>query len=352
MKIAIFHNNLSLRRGAERLLLDVLEYFPKEWEITIFTRKYDKITAFPEFENLNIIEFKGFIDLLKLEKFDVLFSWLPFPNYFFGTFTKIFNKKNKDSFHIWYSGGAFLPNREKPKLSKLPFKWMSDWAIKNIDKVFTLSNYIQQELLECNKKDSKVIYCGINPKDFKINFIGKNKIPLILFPTFMHKAKGVYDVFEASKNLLQKGIKFRLIITGGGPEKEALEKLIQKNNLEKNIILKSNVRDEDLKKLYNQCDFTLYPVFKGEFGLVLLESLLYNKPSIYRNEGAPKEIMSNFQGRIAFNDIEDLKQKMKLLIENPSKRIALGRGGRNYVLKNFDVKLTAENLIREILNLK
>jgi glycosyltransferase involved in cell wall biosynthesis len=352
MKIAIFHNNLSLRRGAERLLLDILEYFPKEWDITILTRKYDKVTAFPEFQNLNIQVFRGFRDLLNLEKFDILFSWLPFPNYFFGAFTKRFNKRNKKSTHIWYSGGAFLPNREKPKFAKIPLKWMSDWAIKNTKKVFTLSNYIRQELLDYNKKDSKVIYCGINSNDFKIDFIGKNKIPLILFPTFIHKAKGIYDVFEASKNLLQKGVKFKLVITGGGPEKELLEKLIKEKNLEKDIIVKANICDKDLKKLYNQCDFTLYPVLKGEFGLVLLESLLYNKPIIYRNEGAPKEIMKNFPGKISFDNVLDLEQKMRLLIENPRRRVALGRGGRNYVLKNFDVKMTADKLKQELLKLK
>ncbi len=332
--------------------MDVLENFPKDWKITIYTRKYEKKTAFPEFKNLNIVVFKGFLDLLKLEKFDILFSWLPFPNYFFGAFVKKFNKNNKNSPHIWYSGGAFLPNRENPPISKLPFKLISDWSIKKVDKVFTISNYIKQELLDYNNKDSKVIYCGINPNDFKIDFIGKNKIPLILFPTYIHKAKGVYDVFEASKNLADKGIKFKMIITGGGPEKENLNKLIKKNHLENQIIIKSSIPDEELKKLYNQCDFTIYPVFKGEFGLVLLESLLYNKPVIYRNEGAPKEIMNNFSGKISFKDVPELEEKMKLLIENPARRIALGRGGRNYVLKNFDVKLTADKLKKEILKLK
>ena len=135
MKIAIFCNTLSFRRGAERLLLNILDNAPKDFEVTIFTRDYNKKTAFEGFEKFKIVKFTGLSDLLKIKKFDLLFSWLAFPNYLFGAIVKRFNKNNKNTKLVWYSGGAYLPNRLEPKLKDWPKKIISDWAIKHVDKI-------------------------------------------------------------------------------------------------------------------------------------------------------------------------------------------------------------------------
>lgn len=350
MKLAIFCNTISIRRGAERLLLDVLNNFPKNLDITIFTRDYGRKTAFKRFENYNVIKFSNFFDLLKIKKFDVLLSWIPFPNYLFASIVKTFNKNNKNAKHIWYSGGAYLPNRKKPKIKDFTKKILSDWAIKKTDEILVLTNYLKKEIKIYNNRKSKAIYCGLETKDFQIKKFKKNKIPLILFPTFISKIKGVYDVYNASKELLKENYKFKLIITGGGPDKEKLQELAKLDKVDKNILIKDNIEEEEFKKLYNQCDFVLYPPFSEPFGLVPLEAMLYNKVVIYRDEGGPHELLKNTKN-LPFKTKEELSQQIKKLLDNPDLAKELGKGAREFAIKNFDIKITVDKLLKEIKKL-
>lgn len=350
MKIALFCNTISFRRGGERLLLDVLNNLPKDLDITIFTRDYGKSKAFPGFEKFKIRKFSGILDLLKIEKFDVLFSWLSFPNYSFAGIVKRFNKNNKSSKLIWYSGGAYLPNREEPKLRDFPKKLFSDWGVKQVDKIIVLSDYLGEEIKKYNNRDSLTIHCGLEINDFKKEKTTENKIPIILFPTFISRVKGVYEVYEVAKELLNKGKKFKLIITGGGPDKEELEELSKKDNVSESIIIKDNLEDKEFKELYNNCDFVLYPPFKEPFGLVPLEAMLYEKGVIYRDEGGPHEILKNTKN-LPFKTQDELKNQIEKLLTDKKLRNEIAKGAKEFVIKNFDIKITANKLTKEIRKL-
>jgi len=107
-------------------------------------------------------------------------------------------------------------------------------------------------------------------------------------------SNGEYVVFSLGRLVYYKGfeylieaikymsIKVRVLIGGEGPLKDYLEKVALRCGVQDKVIFLGKVSDEDLPRLYSECDiFCLPSIERSEaFGLVMAEAMSFGKPVI------------------------------------------------------------------------
>jgi glycosyltransferase involved in cell wall biosynthesis len=136
---------------------------------------------------------------------------------------------------------------------------------------------------------------------------------------------GLDNLLKSIKILKQKMAKVHVTIGGEGPEKDNLQKLIEKFGLMDEVTMTGFIPAEQLPKFYAAADFFILPTSDLEgFGLVTLESMACGTPVIGTPVGGTKEILSNFDYNLLCRDkspeaIADAIQKIITLYFNDRK---------------------------------
>ena len=96
------------------------------------------------------------------------------------------------------------------------------------------------------------------------------------------------QAFSRIKEQTNKQIE--LIIVGNKSNPELADQVQKYIDTVPGIRWEKFVNDTQLRKMYAECDFTVYPSMEEGFGLPILESLWYARPCICRNYGAMAEV--------------------------------------------------------------
>ena len=111
---------------------------------------------------------------------------------------------------------------------------------------------------------------------------------LVVLPSRLVHHKGVRVLIEAL-NLI-KDVPWRLVVPGDGPDKPALEALIQKLGLSGRVSLPGELHPQVVAGWYARAQLVAFPVLREEpYGLVGVEALAYGKPIVAFAGGAVDE---------------------------------------------------------------
>ena len=205
-------------------------------------------------------------------------------------------------------------------------KYFQENFLDNISKsdvIITVSHFVKQEILnrlEFKEKEIRVIYNGVNHNIFKI--YNNTQLPFDLPNKFIlsvgsiEPRKNLLGLLKAY-NLLNKETKdiYKLVLVGfkGWQNQEFME-LLEKNKT--NIIYLGFISDEQLAKVYNRATCFVFPSFYEGFGLPLLESMACGTPVITSNLSALPEVGSDAAIYSNPYNIEDIKDKIELLLND------------------------------------
>lgn len=212
-----------------------------------------------------------------------------------------------------------ISNSEATKRSIL--KYLGKYI--NEDKVHTIYHGI--ELDKFNKEDNSKL-SEIQEKGHGIILGNAGRLT---------PQKGQENLIKIAVKLKEEKIDFTIFIAGTGEQKEELTKLINKNNLHKDVILLGFV--EDVDSFMNSIDiFLLTSIWEG-FGFVLVEAMIKSKPTVAFNiTSNPEVVTANETGFLVDAlDINMFAQKTKELIQNEELRFKMGEAGRTSVLNRF-----------------
>lgn len=236
-------------------------------------------------------------------------------------------------------------------------KKLYQFQFKNAKSIL-LSPLLYQDI-ECFVKESEVYYCpnGI-PKASLIQkeLTNENapKITTILFLSNLIESKGVFVLLEACVLLKKKQIPFRCVFIGGEGDitGSQFEEKVQQFNLQNEVEYQGRKYDIEKETAFVEADIFAFPTYyKSEcFPLVILEAMQYKLPVISNFEGAiPEVIINGINGfLVPQKNIEDLADKLEILIANPEFRTQMGLAGK----KRYEEKYTLaifENRMCEIL---
>ena len=191
------------------------------------------------------------------------------------------------------------------------------------------------------------------PKDDAYRIIKRlpEKTPIIGFAGSMVEYEGLDYLIDATRILADRGLKFHVALAGSGVVSASLQARIAELNLGKYVTYLGRVPNVEMPRLMSQFDIMPCPrrslsVTELVSPLKPLESFSAAKAVLLSDVQPHRDLAGANQERALLfkaGDVEDLADKLQLLIEDPDLRRRLGQTGRLWVLdeRNWD-NITAQ----------
>lgn len=141
-----------------------------------------------------------------------------------------------------------------------------------------------------------------------------------------------------------------LTIVGDGVLRDKLEKLVERNGIEKRVKFLGNINDELLRAELERCDILVLPsTFRSEaFGLVQIEAMSYGKPVINTNldSGVPYVSIDKETGlTVPPNDVETLAEAIQWMVDHEEERLLMGKRAKQRVKDNYRLDTMLDKLL-------
>ena len=141
---------------------------------------------------------------------------------------------------------------------------------------------------------------------------------VLCFVNRLLKIKNVYLMIDSFKILKDKNFKFKALIAGDGEEKEALEKLTHKYNLDDCVLFLGNIKERSkVASIYNISSLDLFPSVKDTAGLSIGESASQKTPTLAMENCASSELIeNNVNGFLSPNNAESYANRIIEIFKN------------------------------------
>ena len=204
-----------------------------------------------------------------------------------------------------------------------------------------------------SKKKIMVIPNGIDHVNFSPKkHINRNPEQLITTASADVPLKGLDFTLKAIHSIKKDFPKIRLVIIGAPRPGGHTERLIQKLNLEENILYKTNLTKEEIAIEYAYSNIAIVSSLYEGFGFPVGEAMACSIPLIATNVASIPEITSNFAELIPEGDSSSIEHAIRKIFLNPSKYQIRADAGRMHIIENFDWQKIAqqyENLIYQTI---
>lgn len=299
MKIALIHDWLNNLGGAERVLIELHNIFPKAPVYALFYNKKFVREFLPEAKirtsSLQKIPFisklykylfflmPSAIETFDLSDFDIAISSSVI-------FSKGLVLKPKTK-HICYcySPTRFLWDRHaeyerRGWLATLSRHLLRIWdrqASDRVDEFVAISKHVQLRIKKYYNKESKIIYPPTStvittPRVVMTKSVNNLGYYLIVSRLYPHKN------IDIAINAFNK-LGYELVIIGDGPTKKDLKKIAGKN-----IKILGYKKDSEVREYYQNCKAFIMPQ-EEDFGLTPLEAMSFGKPVLALRKGGVLE---------------------------------------------------------------
>lgn len=241
------------------------------------------------------------------------------------------------------------------KRSRFLVERLCFFPIMNKNDLFTFTSPILQELyvkhgLERNKTmvtpdffDSQKILQGVDRRQVLNSRVQSKQSTTILSGGRMVREKGL-DVVIRALAKINNPERFRLIITGDGPEKDNLLRLTQELKIEKLVDFTGWVSKEENYNLFKQADIYVVPRWRPELtSMIVLEAMSFMVPYIVTKDTALAWQAQD--SALVYNDEDDadLADKIEKLVSNSDLRGDLIKKGLQR-LEDFNCDRLARQL--------
>lgn len=247
---------------------------------------------------------------MKLSKYDVEIA-------FKEGFCSVFVASGDATIKVnWIHADYKVMNYAKNYMNLMP-KILSDFnehvavsmvAAISFQEVFNLNKKVKviHNIIETENILSKANE-DINYRDDFFSFISVGRL---------HPQKSYDRLVRASGELSKEGYKFRVYIIGDGEQKQMLEALIEKHQVENTVILLGN-QPNPFKYLKQADCFVLSSIYEG-LPTVVFESMILKVPVFALDVAGVAEQLQNKYGFITENTEKALVDGMKKILDDPA----------------------------------
>ena len=234
---------------------------------------------------------------------------------------KIITMHDVSLLHLPEKGGRYIDyyarSIERFKKLNIPIIVVSEQAKRD---AITYANY-PEELVH-------VVYNGVNHDQF-YPLENESKRPTnkfrFIYSGGLGKRKNVSLLLKAFKSIEDKYPECELIISGAHPERTEYPGLAHALGI-KNISFTGFIPDDEMADFYRSGHCMVFPSEYEGFGLAPLESMACGTPVLSAKGGALTETSDD--GAMYFDyDVDDLANKMEVLIQDDTLRAALTNKG-------------------------
>lgn len=300
--VAIAHDYLTQRGGAERVVLALARAFP---DAPIYTTLFDPAGTFPEFAELDVrtsglnrISFfrrrhRAALPVLALAssrlKIDadvVIASSSGWAHGFPTTGTKVVYCYSPAR---WlYQSSQYVGDRpggfRKAVLGMLraALKRWDKRAAAGADRYLAISTVVRERIADCYGIESDIVPAPIapevtevDPEPITTSWLSPEGPPFLLCVSRLLPYKNVHVVMEAMRLLPD----MKLVVVGRGPERARLRSMAPSN-----VLMLEGISDGEMRWLYEQATAVVAASFE-DFGLTPLEAAAQGTPSVALRAG-------------------------------------------------------------------
>ena len=368
----IGHKRVPSREGGVEVVVEELStrMVKLGHRVVCFNRRGKHISG-QNFEVKNINEYKG-IEIKTVFTIDKK-GLAAVSSSFFATLRVCFG--SFDIVHIHAEGPAFwsfLPKIFGKRvivtvhgLDHKRAKWggFASWyimqgekhAVKYADEIIVLSKEVKKYFKDMYNRNTNFIPNGVNKPILRKDMLIRDKFNInkdgyILYLGRIVPEKGIQYLIEAFKAI---NTNKKLVIAGGSSDTESfmyeLKNLAKKD---KRIIFTDFVEGEILEELYSNAYVYVLPSDLEGMPLSLLEAMSYGNCCLVSNISECKDVVEDKAVIFEKSNVEDLKDKLRNLIDNKSLVEYYKKIAREFICKKYNwddvVKKTLE--IYEIKN--
>jgi glycosyltransferase involved in cell wall biosynthesis len=170
--------------------------------------------------------------------------------------------------------------------------------------------------------------------------------PIILLPSRITGGKGHMDAIRVVGRLRRQGITPILVLAGRLENASLLNELrlaMAKERIQENVVIAGELSPEELRDWYAASDLVILPSRAEGLGRVLLESQAMGTPVVaYAVGGTPSAISDGVTGILVPRlDPKRFADAVAMLLRDHEKRLAMGRDGRRWIVKDFSLEALA-----------
>jgi glycosyltransferase involved in cell wall biosynthesis len=183
---------------------------------------------------------------------------------------------------------------------------------------------------------------AINIDDYPILNSSVNRT--VIYFGRLSKEKGIYTLLRALN-----GLPVDCKIYGDGPEKENLEKALQKDKI-KNITLCGYIPQKQLQEEIKKAMFVILPSEWYENNpLAVIESFALGKTVIGSRIGGIPELIRDHETGLTFEpgNAAELRKNVLYLLDNSEKILSLGKNARSLIEREY----TQEKQYQDLMNI-
>ena len=225
---------------------------------------------------------------------------------------------------------------------------LENFTAKNADAIIMVNAVGRDYFVRSGIKKEKihVIPVGIDVSSFELKNSNERKTVRKELYIQSDVALGFIGRFSPEKNLITllfafyKALKqksnIKLILVGAGPMEDVLKKLVYDRGINDKVIF-TGIR-YDVNRLLSALDIFILPSYTEGCPTSLLEAMASSKAIITSDIPSIREIVRHGEEAILVNpyNVEELKQAILLLYNNPDLRARLGRRARERA-KLYDI---------------
>jgi len=190
--------------------------------------------------------------------------------------------------------------------------------------------------LSCSRENITVINNGLDSNIFRpYESISRNKFSLITTASADVPLKGL-DYTLGAVAELRNELDVELLVIGNKKDGGHTSRLIKKLNLEKNVIFKTNLTQQDIAKEYAKSSIAIVSSLYEGFGYPVIEAMSCSIPLIAAKTSSIPELVGGYAHLIDPKDIKQLVKKIKEILQDYDENITLAKNGRAHIQKQFN----------------
>jgi glycosyltransferase involved in cell wall biosynthesis len=160
--------------------------------------------------------------------------------------------------------------------------------------------------------------------------------------------KGILDLLEAARRVLQRNEKVQFVFVGEGAFREQYTKDAFAMGLGDHVTWTGLVKDPFREGVYDAADVVCQVSnWEEVFGWVIAEAMAYGKPIVGTRVGGIPELVADQESGCLVNrgDSKAMADCILSLVSNPQLRARMGQTGAQAVSDRFDLRVNVRRLV-------
>ena len=226
--------------------------------------------------------------------------------------------------------------------------------INRAEKITTVANSVASELKDynLNKEEIEVIGNGVDEDIFK-PIDNKSDENYILYTGRLDYRKGLFDLIESSKSILDVYPNVSFFVTGKGILLNQLKKRVNELGVSDNFKFLGYVSREKLITLYQNATIYVMPSHYEGLPTVLLEAMSSGCPVVATSVSGNLDVLTNDLDGLLVppKSPKKIAESVIDLLNNEDKRIKMGNAARKTIEERFTWDMIAKRYMVNYENL-